>query len=494
MKHKLILWLSIVMVGGSVATYVFAQQLALGSGPGRLGSAVALLNGGQPQSARDVIAGIKAGDPEFAAAQCYDALCLYQMSNRLAFCEAMKSSAVKQAVIAPELRRDLDFKHIDVLFYFRKFDEALPRIEAFQREHAGASQQSAVAEYRLATLFGRGMKLTDHACVQSDTNMFNQRWAEARANLEAFLADAVKLKGGAYKSVPKRVLKEDVWVARLTLGDEKAVLADIPAKDAEALEKASWLRVQLHQRLQPGNGVRHLQLIEEYLTAFPASKQRKRAEFDMAALNFHEGKELCLEAEKLEAAGSATLAATKRATAAGYFKKQRALQHGGGIGTAGGTPGSKVLSRAGTNDGVTIEAQDILDQRGDLLYGYALEKDFVTLTNLTSAIITNAVPGDVNWVMARAHDAIVLANQNPPRPVEASAIFDELLAMGFTGKADRDRQLITAARWRVHLAIKGGDTANVQRVMLLMQTNGCVANLKADFLKDYAAYAVNPTN
>ena len=476
MKRNSILWISVVLVLGSIATYVLAQQVSSSGATGRLGDAVALINDGKPQPARDVIATIPQSDPGYAAAQCYDALCLYQMTNRFGFYNAMKSPVVKQAVIAPELRRDLDFKNIDVLFYFRKFDEALPCIESFQRANPGAAQMGAVAEYRLASLFELGMKRTQEACLNTDTNKFNQRWAVGRSNLESFLAAAATFPGTNYTVIPKHVLKEDVWVARLTLGDENATLAEVQTQDVASREKVALLRTRLYQRLQLEKTDQNIQMLGDFLKAFPDSKQRKRVEFDIAGLSFHRGKELAAEADAAERAGDAKTANEKRATARGCFATQRTLQ--------GAVAVDKDLG---------IEASDVLDAREDLLFGYALEKDFTTLTQLTATILANSTPGDLNWMMAKVHDGIVLANRTPPKPAEANIIFDDLLKLGFNGRPDHDRILITAARWRVNLAVKASDLTDARRVIQVVHDGVCVANMKADFLKDHAIYAETKT-
>ena len=138
-----------------------------------------------------------------------------------------------------------------------------------------------------------------------------------------------------------------------------------------------------------------------------------------------------------------------------------------------------------------IETSDILDRREDLLFSYALEKDFTTLTQLTSTMLANSTPGDLNWMTAKVHDGIVLANLDPPRSAEASVIFDDLLKLGFKGRPANDRILITAARWRVNVALKTGDLANARQVIQLVQNGVCVENMKAEFLKDHAAFVVS---
>lgn len=475
MKQKPLVWIAVLLACGSLTAYVLAQQIESATptlAPGRLADAIALLRDGNPQQATNLIATIAPGEPEYAAAQCYGALCLYELKDFVGFMKLVDAPVVKDAVIAPVIREELAFKHIDALYQYRKFENVLPKIRAFQSQCTNVARLKAATEYRLASLFERGMKQTEDACLNTDTNMFNLRWSEGRSNLVEFLSRAASFPDTNYTVhtvLQKRVLKSDVWVARMTLGDERAALDEVPLDDAASREKFSLFRIQLYLKLQPDRVDRNLQMMNDYVTLFPDSKGRKRVDFDRAGLSFQRGKILCLEAEAAEKAGDTNRVAALRFTANGYFTIQRALQ-----------------SQAVVDKDAGIEALDISDLREDLLYSHLLEKNLSTLASITSTMIAESTVGDLNWTMARVYDGITLMNQTPPSPGEAAAIFDDLLARGFKNTPDHDKLVMVAARWRVKIAVDARNRTKAREVVLMVQGANCVKNIKGDFMKNHS--------
>src|SRR5207249_1484767 len=114
---------------------------------GTLDDAIALLNGGQPEQAKQLIATIGQDQPDYGAAQCYNALCLYALGDYRGFLKQLDSAAVKQATIGADVREDLAFKQIDALFRYRRFEDLLPRLRAFQQAYPTSPRIRPLKEY-----------------------------------------------------------------------------------------------------------------------------------------------------------------------------------------------------------------------------------------------------------------------------------------------------------------------------------------------------------
>lgn len=420
-----------MLVIASLAIYVFAQQ-SVSPARDQLATAIALLNEGRPQEARTVLTNISPTDPEHGVAQFYDALALHAAQDKLGFLNKLEALKPNTAPVPAQLREELAVRQLDALFHYRKFDDLLTNAAAFEQAQPDSEQLQIIAEYRLAALFERGMKKTAEACSTKDQTRFNQRWAEGKTNLEQFLALAASFKGTDYTTIKKHKLAEDIQVARLALGDEKAVLEETAIQDDAVREKIGLLRLNLYQKLQPEQVDRNLDLMKEFLTQFPASKQRQRVEFDMANISFPRGKELYMEAEEAEYFGDARAAAAKRNQAGRYFETVRSVQ-----------------SEARADKSLGIEASDLLDLRADMLYSYYLEKNYSRLAQLSAALVSESTPGDLKWIQGKVYAGIALRMLSPEKTKEAATIFDEVLALGFKNRPDHDHQLDIAARWRI---------------------------------------------
>lgn len=471
LKNKPLLELLLILGVVSLTVYVLAQQTTPTGSAGKLSEAITLLNTGKPAQANEVIASIAPSDHEHAAAQGYKALCLYELKDTLGFLKTTEAMNLKQLPVSREIGEDLAFKQIDVLFYFRKFDDLLPKIQSYWDQNPSSPRVAAVTEYYLAALFERGMKKTYQACQINDTNQFFARWAEGKADLEKFLAAASSSRVTNYSRLQKRSFAEDVWVARLTMGDEKALFAEIPIEDQAAREKVNFLRVQLYQKMQPNEVDRNLKMMADFVKDFPESQGRKRVEFDMASISFPRGEQLCKEADLAEKAGDSQAAARKRELASRYFETLRTVQ-----------------SRADVDKASGIEPSDIFDLRADLLYSYYLEKNDTVLASLTVSIINASEPGDLNWMVAKVYEGIRLASQTPPADA-ATKTFDEVLAFGFRNKPDHDYYALLAVRWRSYLALRSGDRETVRGLYQRVEEAACAKNLKKSFLTSHAILA-----
>jgi len=471
MKPKLIVRLGALLAVGALAVYVLAQPGAPDA-TSQLDDAVALLALGKPQEAKALLATIDAGDPAYEAAKRYSALCSYELKDYLGFLKAVESFEVSAPVVPAEIREELGYARIDALFRYRKFEDIFPKIQAFRTAHPDSARLDAVTEYQLAALYERGMKKTLEAVKTQDTNRFNARWTEGRANLEEFLLLAASFPATNYSLFPKRNFKEDLWVARMTLGGGEAALEEIPMQDAAAREKFSLLRAQLYPKIQPEQIDQNLQRLADFINQFPASKSRPRIEYDMVRLRFRAGEQLCKEALAAEQAGEAKIAADKRAAARRYFELAR--------------PGQ---SRAVVDKAAGVEASDICDLREDLLRSYYWERDYATLAAQAASQVATATPGDLDWARGKVFHGIALSSQTPPKLSEAAAVLDEVLALGFNNDSEHNEAVIAAAKWRSYVAFTSGDKAEAEEIVEWVQGGNCAKHLKADFLKVYNSVA-----
>jgi hypothetical protein len=435
---------------------------------GTLTDATALFNQGRYQEAKGAFAAVATNSPDYGVARCYTAFCQYELNDKLGSLNTLESPAVKAAVVPVEIREDLACARIDALFCYRQFGALLPKTRAFQTEHPASSCLATVKEYQLAGLFERGMKQSYDASLTADTNQFAVRWAESKANLEEFLSLATSFKATNYTVLALRDLQADRWAARLTLGED--VAEDIPPGDAAAREKVGLLRLRLYQKMQAEAIDQNLQLMADFLKEFPESSRRQRVELDMASIGFPKGKQLCVEADALEQAGDQAAATTKRNLARNYFEFQRTVQ-----------------SNMQTNQTLGIEASDVYDLREDVLYGYYLEKDYATLAKLTASGLAESKSGELNWLLAKFFDGMILLNQSSPDPGAAAKTFDEIIAFGFTGKPDHDHLVLAAVKWRIHIAQESRDWSQAEQLTAWVQKTDCAKVLKASFLKTYGS-------
>jgi hypothetical protein len=470
-----LLLLGIAFIFIALSAHVFAQpsDSANAANADKLGEAINLLNGGKPKEASALLAMIDPDDPEYSAAQCYRALCLYELKDFPRFMKQMESPAIKEAAITPEIGKDLALKHIDTLFKYRKFEQALPQIEKFQNDYPASPQLPVVAEYQLATLFERGMKKAIEASALKDQSQCSNRWTEAKANLGEFLPAASAFKSTNYVFLSNRILKEDVWVARMVLGDEQAAFAEIPAKDTNALERFSFLRFQLYvERLHPDRVDQNLKLMADYLEKYPASDDRARVEYIMAEFSFRKGKQLIVAADAAEQSGKTNGVAGMRATASQLFKQMRSLQ-----------------SQVVTNKTARIEESDVLKSREDVLYSYYLEKNCDYLLSATSSMISESKPGDMNWIVAKLYNGIALTSLPAPKMTDGAAVLDDVLAQGFKNNPHNDHYILSAAKWRIYIALKSGDKGKAEQLVLWVNGANCTKKDKAEFIKNYGAIA-----
>lgn len=430
MKTKRFLHLRAALAVCASVGYGVAQ-LAGSTEPKILDQVASLIAAGKPAEARNIIATIPTNAPEYRIGKFYDALAFHVAGDQLGFFKALEKLPEDATGVPVEVAEDLAAREVQTLHFFRKFDELLSKAREFVQNHAGSTRCASVKDYLLAGLFDRGMKKTEEACRTRDESVYNRRWPEGKANLEEFLALAASTRATNYWALPKRSFRQDKWVARLTLGDEKVLLEEVPAEDAVTLEGISYLRVQLYHKLQREKLDQNIGLAESFLRDYPQTKHRKRLEFDLATLYFRKGERLAKQADADETARKTTEAESNRAQARAYFEKHRALQ----------------VEMPDKDAG--IEASDLLEMRADLLYGYILDKRYEQVTRLTAEMLVQYPQGSVGWSMAKVNDGCVALRQAAPDVRQAIKYFEQVIELGFKDKPDHDYYVLLATKWRI---------------------------------------------
>lgn len=469
MKHKAVFILALSMACSGLVAYVVAQPATPTNPESKLSQAHFLINSGDPQAARELLTTIPKDDPEFGASRYYDALALAVAQDRLGFLKALEKLSTNAPPVPREVAPDLEAHLIEALLFHRSFEEALPRAQAFQTQHADSLHAAAVREYLLAILFERGVKKTFEACKLEDETKFNERWAEGRSNLEQFLALATSSALTNYTVLPKRNLRDDLWAARVILGDEAAALQEISGPDLAQREKFGLLRARLYPKIQPKQASQNLHRMADFLKAFPESPNRARLELEMADVALVEGERLIKVAGRL---GEGSEAATVRANAAAYFEFARPL-----------------FSRVVENAEAGIGASELREAREGILRAYFAQADWANLSTWAAQMLANA-PEEKEWVVVKLYHGAGLARQG--KSTEAAKELDEVLAVGFKGSPSYDGMLISAARWRIRVARGSGDEATARRVVQDVQNSICLDSLKRAFLKQFETLVAQP--
>jgi hypothetical protein len=467
MNRKLLSSLAIFLAVGGFVVYVVAQQTTPSGGDSKLTQAGALIEAQQPEAARELLAMIPVEDPEYLPAKFYDALALDLANEQLRFLNAVAKLPGDTTGVPGPVLAELDARHIRALLFYRKFDELLPKARVFAQLHPDSPHQAQVNECLLAALFDHGMKKTEEACRSKSEEIFAKRWPEGKASLEEFLALAAGYSHPNYLALPRRNLATDIWVARLTLGGENVVLAEVPATDAATREKVSLLRVQLYQKLQREKLEQNISLISDFLREFPESKHRRRLEFDLATLNFRQGERLAKQAEVDEKAGNSTQAEASRNQARKYFEVQRTLH----------------TTEPDKESG--IERSDILDMQADLLYSYFLEKNYAEVSDRAGEMVANGSPGDIPWIIGMVYHGIVMLHESPPKAERAIEVLEAVMALDFKDKPEHDYYILLATKWRIYVARITDDHAKARELTLWVQDSNCRKNLKTTFLDAY---------
>jgi hypothetical protein len=445
-----------------------AQYATPTSSKSTLNDAVALLNAGDPQSATNLINSIGTNDPTYTTAQCYKALCLYALHDKKGFLKTLDSQTVQSTLMSLDICEEVWFKQLDAFLGYGKFDSLSRKADAFQTTFPSSPRIQAVREYGLANALDRGVKKFRDGSRSKDPRDRSAQWSVAQTNLQQFLARATTWETTNYIALPNRVLREDVWVAQLLSGAGDAALAQIPTNDVASREKFCLLRLELNTDMQRDEIDENLQRLASFQRQFPNPINVARGSKTAAALNFRKGRQLSLQADDAELAGDLSAAAAAHSSATQYFVIQRSLQRSVTVDT-----------NAGITEG------DVLEMREDVLYSYFLEKNYAQLSSLLAATIAASTPGDLNWILAKVYLGISLASQVPPQTAAAEAALDEVLALGFNEEHHHDRLLVNAAKWRVNLLLREGNSVQADALIKSVNNSLCRRDYRVAFSNEY---------
>ena len=419
-----------------IAARVLTQTPAPTDSSVLLAEAIALLAEDKPQDALAVIDGISATDAAYNVAQSYKALCLYALGDKKGFWKTLDPKPVRDAIPAA-IKEDVWVKQMDAFLQFGKFESLTRKLNEFAEGYPASARMAQVEQYQLAGLFEKGRKVARDAFRSTEDERFDAHWRVAQTNLQQFVQAAARFSD--YTALPGRSLQDDVWVARLLLGEEAALLAEVTDKAGQ--EQLTLLRLELAVDLERESVDANLERLEEFLSAFPEPAERERVEKAAAILHFRKGRQLALSGEAEQARE--------------YFAAQRAL-----------------------------EDQDVA-MLEDRLYSLMLEADFKTLAALTTAVTASSSPGELEWMEGKLFDAFGAISQ--ARTNEAVVVLDDVIGTAATFKDDKaqDRLLLNAVKWQIHLALASGDRTKAETLARWVQHSDCPKHYKFPFLKDH---------
>lgn len=377
-----------------------------------------------------------------------DALNLHAAKDYSGLIKALEKIDLQAASVPPQMRENLAWARIDGLFFFRKFEDIFAVIDTFRNEHPSSARLGVVAEYEMAALFERGLKMTLEA-VRFKNERSNGRMEAGRNNFDRFLSLAAKQPSGQYTALPKRSLRQDIWRARVIRGEEKMAMEEIAAADAARREEFHLLCALLCPEIHIDRADENLQRMNDFIKSYPASPQRPRVELDMGSVALREG-------ERLTQKGDPSAAAR-------YFDLAR----------------ERFRSVVADKEGV-ITAADVEESWEGMLRTYHWQRDDTNLMDWTERMISMTKPGDKRWRQAKLFQATVLDRQN--KLSEAGAVLDELVAYGFTGHPSHDGRTAAAVKWRIHVARRTGDEEKIRQLHLWVGASKCANSIKRDFV------------
>lgn len=443
----------------AVCYVAYASPTKIPDDADKLTQGVALLKQGRIGEARAVLTNLPASSPVRGQAKAYLALSRYAEGDHKKFLNSVKSPEVEAAELPEDVREDLDYKQIDSLMYFRKFDEVLSRVEAFAQRHADSPRVAAMAEYQMASWYERGVKqLSDAAFSRSrgETNGADQRMRAGEDYLGQFLKLAADGWWDNYETLTDRNFQEEVVQALAALGGEEA------AKKLVAFagqESAALALVRLHKKIEP-DAAANLKRMTNFLNDFPASKYRPRVLYEMADVAHKEAQRFAFQERD-------------RAKAAPYLEQAHTL-----------------FSQVVEDKTAGVLTADVQEAQEKMLSVFLQERDYASLSTWAAQLVTNAPVGSRTWLGAKLYDAYALVYQK--KFTEAATELDEILATGFQGIPTSDGLLISAAEWRIQVAKHTKDQATARRVAELVQNSKCYGSLKRTFIERFKAL-LNPT-
>lgn len=395
--------------------------------------------------------------PASTEALCYQILDLHGLNDHHASMELLGALDIGAAEVPPEFREDLAWARIDGLFYFRKFEEIFPAIEAFRSAYPASGRLDAVAEYELAARFERGQKKIIEA-AQLKGEKAAQRRVEGGTDLTSFLLLAASHPAGDYAVLSSRSLQDDRWTARVILGEKAAILEEVSAGGGADGERFHLLCALLYPKIQPEKADENLKVMADFREAFPESESWPRVELEMAGVALREGERLAMTSGSAEAKS--------------YLDFTR-----------------EWFGRVVADDDAGIEVEgiaeaDVWDAREGMMRACFWQKDDGQLADWTEGALSIAEPGDKRWRQAKLFDALALIRQS--RFAQADPLLGDVADLGFTGQPGNDGVTLEAVRWLAFIALREDKPGAIRKLVRDVRNSECVENIKKPFVKEYA--------
>ncbi len=394
-----------------------------------------------------------------AAKKSQDALTLHGAKDYRGVMKALGKMDVRAVAVPPQMREDLAWARIDGLFFYRKFEDIFSAIEAFRKEHPASARLGAVTECEMAARFERGLKKSIES-VRFQNVKSDERRAEGVADLGRFLSLAASRSAENYIVLPKRDLQQDLWTARVILGEEAAALKEIPVGDAAGRERFRLLCAQLHPKIRPDQADANLQRMKDFLADYPKSPTGPRVEFEMAGVALKEGIRL------VDYGGNPV-----RATP--YFDLARGI-----------------FNRVAEDKEAGISVADVWESWDGILRSYYWEKDAnwqkdeAKLMAWSERMISMSEPGSNPWRQAKLYQGDLLLHQG--KNEQAAAVLDELVALGFKGNPSHDGRTSFAVRRRISAANGMGDKEKSRQLRQWVRESICEDSIRRGWVKGEA--------
>ncbi|MDW8310009.1 MAG: hypothetical protein RMK20_11610 [Verrucomicrobiales bacterium] len=473
----------LAVVGVALATGLLVQRLLAASplAADVLEGAIELYQEGAPKEALALLAAIPPEDPNYPQARAYEALCRYELcrtgaTNDWRGClDALQTARAVASKLPAALQEQLALNQIDALYRSRRLDspKALTVLAEFQAAFPGSPHANALREYELATQLEIGFGRVYDAAL-GEHKPFYKTWTNGLAHLTAFVQRFNELPANDYATLQDRSLAEDTQLALALLSQNPDAVSSVATRDPVKAVKLALVQLGLEQKLRPETweqNLRRMAACQAAIQNLVPSHDRARLMRHLTRFGLRTGQRLWAEAAGIppEHAQEALL---KRTVARRYFDAARQLHH-------------QFVAQERSRTSPTDMALSWIE----LFETYYLEGDAATLAALTATLLTNSAPGTLNWLAARLYQGVALAEQSPPQPQAAAAAFDTVMAAGFKGiqKNDvYDHLLLSAARWRIHLAYQHGDTAIAVRTLDWVEAGNGSPQLREKFLEQHA--------
>jgi hypothetical protein len=443
-------------------------------------TAMQMFERGQFSEAQRLFASVDATDPAYGVAQAFDALCRYEvcraeMNGFRWFFEALLSPSLRSATLPPDLQEALAFKQIEATYQVGQFDSptTLDLIQRFKGAFPNSDRLNAISEYELAALVEAGFQRIYDAALD-ETQRFPTGWTNGASLLSQFLALVGQHGSQNYAFLADRSLVEDAALASVLLKGDLDTLSGIPLHTALKQQRCRLLAIALRHKLHPAETEANWTNFVEYLNRLndsPASRERTRLMRDLATFAFRTGIRLYAEAGGLTPK-EAMSARAKRTLGKKYFLAGRRLYDS---------------VRAQTRPQNSSSGMALLTL--DYYNSYCWEQDNDGLKAVTAEHIGQVPIGTLTWLAAKLYHGIALCRESPPRFDSAAVAFDEVLARGFSSRANDTLEaelVLQAAQCRVDVALKMNDTAAAQRILDWVERCEAPAALKDKFLQAHA--------